>query len=133
MTDVDQREISFRVDAHPIDRALIVAQPNFEGAMKLALSFGKFENDKDAARKLGIDGALFSRRAHGGAPWQVNDMRAVIERCQNLIPLVWLAAQYGHGLVMLETEAERQMRDLREQLEAERFKNRTLVDALRGR
>ena len=52
---------------------------------------------------------------------------------QNLIPLAWLAAQYGHGLVMLETEAERRERALIEALETERVKVRVLTDALHGK
>lgn len=133
MTTIEQPSIAFRMDAYPIDRDLIVNRPSFAGAMELAISLCNFENDKQAASRLDIDAALYSKRKNGQAEWQMPDVRRVMERGQNLIPLAWLANQYGHGLVMLETEAERQNRELREQLDAERLKNRVLVDALHGR
>src|SRR5690606_33705100 len=85
-------------------------------AMELALALCKFTNDKEAANKLGIDQGLFSKRKNGQAPWQIPDIRAVMERSQSLIPLAWLSSQYGHGLVVLETEAERRERSMRDSL-----------------
>lgn len=118
MKPVERPQLPFRMDAYPVDRDVIVAQPNFAKAMDLSLTLCKFENDKHAAAKLNIDQGLFSKRRNGQSPWQIPDMRAVMERGQNLIPLVWLAHQYGHGLVMLETEAERRERAMRDQLAA---------------
>lgn len=133
MTPIEQPRIPFRMEAYPVERDVITSQPNFEGAMDLALRLCRFENDKDAARGLDIDAGLFSKRRNGQAPWQIPDVRKVMERGQCLIPLAWLAHQYGHGLVMLETEAERRERSLREELAAERNKVRVLTDALHGR
>lgn len=133
MTTIEHPQLPFRVDAYPVDRNMITSQPSFLGAMGLSLSLCKFENSKDAARKLDIDSGAYSCKKNGEKPWSVNEVRRVMEIGQNLIPLVWLAHQYGHGLVMLETEAERRERSLRDALEAERVKVRVLTDALHGR
>lgn len=133
MTAVDRPQLPFRIDAYPIEREVIIAQPNFDKAMDLALTLCRFKNDKDAAHKLKIDQGLFSKRRNGQAPWQVPDIRAVIERGQNLIPLTWLAHQYGHGLVMLETEAERRERAMHDELEARDLKIAYLEALLTGK
>jgi len=133
MTTIEQRQFPFRVEAYPMDRHIITTQPNFVKAMDLALTLCKFESSKDAARKLEIDAGAFSCKKDGNKPWSVDEVRRVMDAGQNLIPLAWLAAQYGHGLVMLETEAERRERGLMEALEAERVKVRVLTDALHGK
>lgn len=117
MTPIDQPPLPYRMDAYPIEREVITSQPNFRGAMDLSLTLCGFDSDKDAARALKIDPGLFSRRRTGQAAWQVDDVARVMERGQNLIPLAWLASRYGHGLVMLETEAERRERAARETMQ----------------
>jgi len=133
MTLIEQPGLAFRVEAYPVPREAIFEQPSFNGAMNLALSLCNFTNDKQAANKLGIDPGLFSRRKSGQAPWQVEDMRAVIDRSQTLLPLSWLAHQYGHGLYLLETEAERREKAAQARIAELEFKNRVLVEALHGR
>jgi hypothetical protein len=133
MSEIVQARIPFRVQAYPLARESILEQPTFTGAMKLAMSLCKFKNDKDAARILDIDSALLSKRSSGIAPWQVEDMRKVMDHGQNLVPLAWLAHQYGHGLVMLETEAERRERIHLERIAELEMKNRVLIDAINGR
>lgn len=133
MTTIEQRQFPFRMEAYPMDRQVITAQPKFRGAMELSLSLCKFENGKDAARKLDIDAGAYSCKKNGEKPWAIDEVCRVMEVGQNLIPLVWLAHQYGHGVVMLETEAERRERGLLEALDAERVKVRVLTDALHGK
>lgn len=132
MPPIEQPSLPFRMEAYPVDRDLINAQPNFEGAMDLSLRLCNFQNDKEAAAKLKIDAGLFSRRRSGQAPWQIPDVQRVMERGQNLIPLAYLANRYGHGLVMLETEAERRERAMREELEQGRAKIQYLESLVRG-
>src|SRR5690348_1606370 len=132
MTTIVQPDLKFRMDAYPIDREKIIGQPHFHGVMDLSLSLCGFDNDKDAARQLGIDSGAFSCKKNGSKPWSVDEMRRVMERGQNLMPVAYLAAQYGHGLVMLETEAERRERALREEVEALKNDKRVLIEALRG-
>jgi len=132
MTTIVQPELQFRMEAYPIDREKIVGQPHFNNVMDLSLSLCGFDNDKDAARQLGIDSAAFSCKKSGQKPWSVDEMRRVMERGQNLMPIAYMAAQYGHGLVMLETEAERRERALREEVAALKNEKRVLIEALRG-
>lgn len=132
MTTIEQPSLAFRVDAYPVERERITGQPNFMRAMELALSLAPFDNDKDAARKLHIDSGALSCKKHGQKPWNVEEVCRVMDAGQNLIPVAWLAHKYGHGLVLLETEAERRERALREQIEELRMKNRVLVEAFRG-
>jgi hypothetical protein len=133
MSAVEQPTLTFRMEAYPVDRDMIASQPNFRGAMDLSLTLCRFENDKDAARALDIDQGLLSKRRNGQAPWQVDDMVKVMERGQNLVPLAYLAHRYGHGLVMLETEAERRERAMREQLGKQAETIAYLESLVRGR
>lgn len=132
MTAIVDPQLPFRMDAYPIERGVITSQPHFRGAMDLSLALCRFENDKQAASKLGIDPGALSCKKGGSKPWSVDEMRRTMEIGQNLIPLAWLASQYGHGLVLLETEAERRERGHRERIAELEFKNRVLTDALRG-
>src|SRR3546814_16932828 len=76
----------------------------------------KAQNAKDLARKLRIDSGAFSCKQSGTKPWNVDEVQRTMELGQNLIPITWLAHRYGHGLVMLETEAERRERAMRDGL-----------------
>jgi hypothetical protein len=115
-TVVDPLGLTFRMDAYPVDRDVITALPSFNRAMDLSQSLIKAENAKDLARKLGIDSGAFSCKQNGSKPWNVVEVQRSMELGQNLIPIAWLAHRYGHGLVMLETEAERRERAMREGL-----------------
>lgn len=115
-TVVDPLPLRFRMDAYPVDRDVIVGLPSFSRAMDLSQSLIKAQNSKDLARKLKIDSGAFSCKQNGSKPWNVEEVQRTMELGQNLIPVAWLAHRYGHGLVMLETEAERRERAMREQL-----------------
>lgn len=128
---VEQPSLPMRLSAGDVNRAEVMALPSFERVMEYTLARGPWTNDKDAARKLGIDAGLFSRRRNGQAPWTMDDVARVIAATQCLAPLVWMAGQVGHGLVMLETEAERQVRELRDQLDAERAERQAVEAAMR--
>jgi hypothetical protein len=132
MTIIDDPQLPFRMDAYPIERHVITTQPSFRGAMDLSLALCKFVSDKQAAAKIGVDAGAYSCKKNGSKPWAIEEVRRVMEIGQNLIPLSWMAQQYGHGLVLLETEAERRDRGSRERIAELEFKNRVLTDALRG-
>ncbi|MBS0218101.1 MAG: hypothetical protein JSR63_07925 [Proteobacteria bacterium] len=132
MSTVD-RPLNFRMEAYPVDREVIFELPTFNKAMDLTLSLCDFENDKDAARKLQIDPGLFSKRRTGQAPWQVNDVDRVMQFRQTLLPVAWWAHRYGHGLVMLETEAERRERGMREELAQANDKIKYLESLVTGK
>ena len=111
---VDPPEIAFRMDAYPVERGVINACQNFTRAMDLSLSMVSAENGKDLARKLRIDPGAFSCKVNGQKPWSQDEVDRAMRLGNNLIPLAWWAHRYGHGLVLLETEAERRERAQRE-------------------
>lgn len=128
-TVVDPLPLPFRMDAYPVEKDVIVTLPTFSRAMDLSQSFIKAQNAKDLARKLRIDSGAFSCKQNGSKPWNVDEVQRTMELGQNLIPIAWLSHRYGHGLVMLETEAERRERALREGL-AERDAKIAYLEAL---
>jgi hypothetical protein len=126
---VDPLPLVFRMDAYPVDHDVIHALPNFNRAMDLSQSLIHAQNAKDLARKLRIDTGAFSCKQNGQKPWNIDEVVRTMELGQNLIPLAWLSHRYGHGLVMLETEAERRERAMREDL-AERDRKIAYLESL---
>ena len=130
MGPVDQPHLPLRLSAQDVNRSEVMALPSFARVMDYTIARGPWVSDKDAARQLRIDAALFSRRRTGAAPWSMDDVARVIAATQSLAPLVWMAGQVGHALVMLETEAESQLRAMRDQLETERAERRAVEAAM---
>lgn len=126
-------ELAFRMEAYPIDRNVITAPATFNRAMDLCLSLVAADNAKDLARKLKIDPGAFSCKLSGTKPWGQDEIDRAMRAGQNLIPLAWWAARYGHGLVMLETEAERRERAMRETMAAQAEKIEYLEQLVSGR
>lgn len=59
-----------------------------------------------------------------------------MDACGNDAPLLWMLHQRGydlHSIRKRETETEKQLREAREALDAERTKVRVLTEALHGR
>lgn len=134
MTQIDDPpQLPFRMDAYPVDRDVIAGLPTFSRAMDLSQSFIRALNAKDLARKLRIDSGAFSCKQSGSKPWNADEVRRTMELGQNLIPIAWLAHRYGHGLVMLETEAERRERAMREGIAERDAKIAYLETLVQGR
>jgi len=55
-----------------------------------------------------------------------------MDLCGNEAPLMWLANSRGKSLVMLKTEAERQIDELKQELHAERQRSKILAEVLQG-
>jgi predicted XRE-type DNA-binding protein len=92
-------------------------------------------DDKEIALALGIDAGHLSniRKGKPGCNFPTNKLDDLMTLCGNEVPLIWQALKRGKGLVMLESEAQRQIRLLHEQLADERKKNEVLVQAIHGR
>lgn len=85
---------------------------------------------------LKLDKAQWSRWESGqeGIVWP--KLRAVMDRCGNDAPLLWMLHDRGYDLASLrkqESETERALRIAKEELARERLKNQALVEALTGR
>lgn len=119
-----------------VDPALVIAQPSMLAAIKLCISLGGFQADKQLYAPLEIDPGHWSRILRGDAHFPVDKLTALMDMCGNEAPLIWLTHSRGYDAASLrkrETETERALREAREALDAERMKVRVLTEALHGR
>lgn len=106
-----------------VDPALIEAQGTLLGAIKLSISLGGFDADKEVYKALDIDAGHWSRIHRGEAHFPVDKLCSLMDLCGNEAPLMWLLHARGYdigGLHKRETEVERQLRIAREELAKER-------------
>jgi len=122
--------------AQAVDPVLVIAQPSLLAAIKLCISLGGFEADKQVYGALNIDPSHWTRITRGDAHFPVDKLTELMDLCGNEAPLIWLAHSRGYDANSLrkrETETERALREAREALDAERVKVRVLTEALHGR
>lgn len=119
-------------DPIEVDPALVRRQTSMLGAIALCMQAAGMA-DKEAHLALGIDAGHWSRILKGDAHFPLHLLGPLMDLCGNEAPLAWLAHSRGYELRPLETKTERELREAREELEAERAKVRMLADVLRGR
>jgi predicted XRE-type DNA-binding protein len=92
-------------------------------------------DDKEIGFALGIDAGHLSniRKGKTGCNFPTNKLDDLMTLCGNEIPLVWQAMKRGKGLVMLEGEAERQLRLQKEENDRLARENKLLRDLVQGR
>jgi hypothetical protein len=122
-----------------VDPSLIYRQPTFTKALHLCQTL----SGKDDAQFYGVGGvvkdqAQWSRimGQAGSANFPQDKLNLFMDVAENEAPMLWLLHSRGYDITTLrhvETETERRLRLAVEALEAERVKNRVLVDALHGR
>lgn len=137
-TALDEHQASLRLvrTAQAVDPVLVIAQPTLLAAIKLCISLGGFEADKQVYAPLDIDASHWTRIIRGDAHFPVDKLIALMDLCGNEAPLIWLTHARGYeprSLRKRETETERSLREANEALEAERMKVRVLTEALHGR
>lgn len=91
------------------------------GAIELCAKLGGFALDKELQIELGVDKAQFSRWQSGqeGIVWP--KLEKLMDVCGNSAPVLWMNHQRGfdlHAMRMRETENEREIRLLREEVSA---------------
>lgn len=101
----------------------IARKKSLGAALELCADIAGFDKDKQLQSTLGVDRATFSRWQAGteGIKWE--KLSALMDACGNDAPLLWMLHQRGydlHSLRRIETEVERENRQLREQLAAAR-------------
>lgn len=114
----------------------VARKPSLGAAIELCAELAGHGLDKTLQQELGVDKAQFSRWKTGdeGIVWP--KFERLMDVCGNDAPLLWMLYQRGYDLNSLrrrESETERELRQAREQLDAERLKVRVLTDALSGR
>ena len=120
-TDVTQTEVSRKT--------------TLGGAISLCAEAAGLE-PKTLQSDLKLDKAQWSRWESGqeGVIWP--KLKAVMDRCGNDAPPMWMLHDRGYDLSSLrkrESETEQALRKAKEDLARERLKNQALVEALTGR
>lgn len=101
-------------------------------AFNLAINVSGLD-EKEVYMALDIDPGQWSRMRKGDAHFPLNKLTLFCDVVQNEIVLDYLAWCRGKGLHMLESEAQRQLREAQEQLAREKEKTQMLADLLAGK
>lgn len=121
-----------RAEPNEVPIEMIRRQKAAGAAFSLACQSSGLE-DKEIYGSLGLDAGYFSRIKKGEATLQGDLIRPFCTVVNNRIFLEWLAFQAGCTLVRIQSDAERELEQAREALQAERTKVRVLQEAIAGR
>lgn len=96
----------------------VARKQSLGAAIELCAEVGGYALDKTLQQELGVDKAQFSRWHSGaeGIVWP--KFSRLMDVCGNDAPLMWMLHQRGydlHSMRKLETETERENRQLREE------------------
>lgn len=134
-------QLSLAIPGSPVhlDLAEVAKQPTGHSAVALCASkAGKL--DKIVAADLDIQESVWSRVKSGQNSLSLESLDALMTTCGNELPLHWLLLRRGYdprSLRRIETDVERENRELREQLAAmareREIERRTVRDFIGGR
>lgn len=133
-----QFDLPARAPMVPVDPDLIARQPSLTRALVLCQTLSGHE-DKRFVGSHGVcqSAAQFSRiMVNGQHHFPQDKLNLFMDLAGNEAPLMWLAYSRGYDLTTMrlrESETQRELRETREALAAERGRNKVLVDALHGR
>lgn len=91
------------------------------GAIELCAELGGFSLDKTLQQQLKVDKAQFSRWQSGQEGVQWPKFEQLMDTCGNDAPVLWMLHRRGydlHSVRRLESETERENRELREEVAA---------------
>jgi len=94
---------------------IVHAQRDLTAAIVLCIATSGLD-PKDIYTALGIDAPTYSRIMSRQAHFAQDKLIALMELCENHIPLRWLARRCGYELKLLQSVIERQNEELRQQL-----------------
>lgn len=108
-------QLSLPVKIHPEE---IERKPTLGAAIELCAELAGYTLDKALQREMSVDKAQFSRWTSGqeGIIWP--KFARLMDVCGNDAPLFWMLHQRGydlHSIRKLESETEKQNRQLREE------------------
>lgn len=126
----DQLDLRVKRPRIDIDLSVLLAIRDLHHACaKCAELVGSI--DKTVAIDTGIDGPTWARIKQGDAGIKGDWLDRLMDACGNELPLLWLLHSRGYdprSLRRYETDVERENRELKEQLEAERLKNAHIAE-----
>lgn len=103
-----------------VSAAMVAIQPTLGEAIDLCAKAAGLEG-KQVEADLKLDKAQWSRWKSGGEGVVWPKLQAVMDRCGNDAPLLWMLHVRGydlHSLRKRETETERELREAREEIKA---------------
>lgn len=118
--------------AGPVSPKVVFNCRTMLDAIKLSIQVACLE-PKEIYVPLEFDKGHWSKIMSGENGFPVTKLLALMDLTGNDIPLQWLAGKRGFGLVMLESEAERQIRIRDERLKKKDEQIEVLLAALQGR
>jgi hypothetical protein len=116
----DVAQMAIPTDVTPAE---IARKQTLGGAIELCAEAAGYALDKQLASDMGVDKAQFSRWTTGTEGIVYPKLRALMDRCGNDAPVLWMLHDRGydlHALRKRETELERELRQAREELAAVR-------------
>lgn len=107
---------------------------DFLGAINLCIDISGLD-DKELYIPLGIDSGHWSniRKGKPSTHFPTNKLNQLMAMCGNTIPLIWLARVNGFGLHMLESEAERKLREADDRARHWKTRYEVLAEVVQGR
>ena len=113
-------QISIPVEVRPEE---VMRKQTLGSAIELCAELGGYALDKTLQQELQVDKAQFSRWQSGTEGVQWPKFTALMDRCGNDAPVLWMLHQRGydlHSVRRRESALERENRELREDLAAAR-------------
>lgn len=108
-------QLSLPTQVSPVE---VARKQSLGGAIELCAEAAGYALDKQLASDLGVDKAQFSRWTSGteGVIWP--KLEALMDRCGNDAPVLWMFHRRGydlHSVRRRESELERELREAREE------------------
>jgi hypothetical protein len=119
-------ESAGEAEQQPTSDAAIKAQKSMLGALLLSWQVSGLE-DKKIYRTMQIDKSTWSKIWSGGAYMPTNGYVQFMQITKNIIPLQWLAFQFGKGLYDLEDAKDKEIRELKQKVVEQANEINTLV------
>lgn len=130
-----QLDLPMRGQPVDVDMTDVARQQSWGAVLTFCASKSGLQ-DKSIAAEIGMQDAVWSRCKTGQNSLSGEQLIRLMERCGNASPLYWLLIRLGYdpaSLRPLESESERKVRELTEQLAVERTRSRILAETLSGR
>lgn len=127
------QQISLPVEVRPEE---VMRKQSLGAAIELCAELGGYALDKALQQDLAVDKAQFSRWLSGTEGVQWPKFVALMDRCGNDAPVLWMLHQRGYDLASVrrrETALEAENRRLREDIAAMRRVMGIGPDTLGGR
>lgn len=129
---LEQKELLFREVREDVSNDVLTKIPTWKEALRLTKEISGL-TDLQICQELGIDPAQWSRIWQGKANFPDDKFIPYIYICQNLIPLRWLALNFGFEIKSLKNILEKENEALRAELDREKLKREAIHEFLKDK